>query len=125
MKVFIDDFAPLEVEAFWAQYGGAMGDRPEIVIPFLGVSDILERWADHDRGVRNYRFGGQVDDSSPDMLFVIHLDGHGEITVDDIDPFWDGVSDLNAYALAALRGALGPDVMRVGDVPPMSKRAAA
>lgn len=111
MRILIDDHIGVEVEARWAK---SEDGEPELVVPFLENVKIMEAWLAADPAHRNYRYGGSENDTDADVLIVAWVAKHnGSLVMGDVNPWWDGTTELNAYPLNALAGELG-DVLKWG-----------
>lgn len=77
-----------------------------LVVDFLSANEILTAWRDLDLGRRNFRYARGEGDSTPSAVILAWATGTGHLVMSDVEPFWDGREELNAYDLHYLAGQL-------------------
>lgn len=112
MRILIDNHQGIEVTGQWAK-----NEEGELVLvlPFLENAKVMDAWQAADPAHRSYRYGDVSSDSDPSVLIVAWIArNNGSLVMADIEPHYDGVGDINAYALDDLSEALGIDVLKWG-----------
>lgn len=77
-----------------------------LLIPFENAHDVLNAWKELNPAQRDFRYGRDESDGEPSTVIVIWSTSQ-TLYVHDIDPFWDGVGEINAYRLEDLAMATG------------------
>lgn len=87
---------------------------PTVILAFTDVHNTLTAWMDLDPGHRNFRYGNSESNDNPSTIIIMWVSGIGALEVSDVDPFFTGVFDMNAYSLDRLANAL-PGSLQWGD----------
>ncbi len=103
MDVLIDSQRVVTVTPYLC--GNEDGDTCTI-LTFSDTHEVLRAWVDLDTASRNYRWGNNENDNAPSILIIAWADKRGNLTLSDVDPFWDGLGEHNGYELDYLAGAL-------------------
>lgn len=77
-----------------------------LIVDFTSANEILTAWRDLDLGRRNYRYARGYSDTAPSAIILAWATADGQLVLSDVEPFWDGREELNAYDLNYLAGQL-------------------
>lgn len=77
-----------------------------VVLPFDDTYRILEEWTKLAPARRSYRWASDDDDSDPSRIIIAEAArnsvGNPTLLFETVEPYWDGVGDLNQYPLEDL-----------------------
>lgn len=106
--ILIDDQKTIEVTPI-------IHDHPSegrtVVLSFDDTYRILEEWVKFAPSRRNYCWANEADDNEPSKIVIAEAVrnsiGNPTLLLEVVEPYWDGVSDLNQYPLDVLSMGLG------------------
>ena len=87
------------------------GDLQQI-LTLDATCQVLNSWKDQDAEHRNYGWTNSPDDREPATAFVVWIASDGKLCTEYIDPFWDGSTTHNAFALSELSAIGGLDMQK-------------
>lgn len=86
-------------------------DERVVVVSFTEAHSILEAWKELSSARRDFMYGNDADDNEPTKIIVAEAvrNGSGSPTLllEEVEPFFDGVSTLHQYPLEELASATG------------------
>lgn len=103
MHIMIDDQKPIEVTPITDITDEF--NEPTTLLSFNDAHQILTLWQDLAIGRRGFRYGRDESDDEPSVIIIAEATQHG-LNLDEVEPFWDGSMEHNAYALDDLDAVL-------------------